>query len=227
MRKIDKSPNIPATLLNAPVPTDADSVQENVYKADDVRHQLIEDQHYKCAYCECRLSHKYNDVEHYRPKSSYYWLGHTWNNLMYACPRCNRSYKKTQFPLAQGSVRAISPQDDITLEHPLIVNPTTDNPATHIKFNRHIAVGVTAEGKKTIEIFHLNDADECPELIFDRERLYERYKNERDKLKVLEHLHLTQADIDDINKAIELTNKSINDMTSPNNPFSGMLISQI
>ncbi len=231
MRKIDKSRDIPSTLMNAPVPTDADSVQESIYKADDVRHQLEIDQHYKCAYCECYLPLQYHDVEHYRPKSLYYWLGHNWENLMYSCERCNRSYKKCQFPLAQGSVRARSPQDDLTLEHPLIVNPTTDEPSVHIKFNKYMAVGVTPEGEKTIEVFHLNDSTECPELIDNRKQLYDLYKLELDKIKELEQLlalpNQTQQTIDKLNHAIELSNKSLNNMTSPSRPFSGMLISQL
>ncbi len=230
MRKIDKSRDIPSTLMNAPVPTDADSVQESIYKANDVRCQLVIDQHYKCAYCECSLSLKYHDVEHYRPKSLYYWLGHEWENLMYSCERCNRSYKKSQFPLAQGSVRARSPQDDLNLEHPLIVNPTTDEPSVHIKFNKYMAVGVTPEGEKTIEVFHLNDSTECPELIDNRKQLYDLYKLELDKIKELEQLllpNLTQQTIDKLNKAIELSNKSINNLGSPSRPFSGMLISQL
>ena len=71
MRKIDKSPNIPATLVDAPIPTSPAKVKEDIYKADDVRKQLLEDQHNKCAYCESRIPKEYNDVEHYRPKSKY------------------------------------------------------------------------------------------------------------------------------------------------------------
>lgn len=231
MRKIYKSSNIPNTLANAPVPTNAASVQETIYKANDVRLQLEIDQHYKCAYCECYLPLQYHDVEHYRPKSLYYWLGHNWENLMYSCERCNRLYKRCQFPLAQGSVRALSPQDDLTLEHPLIINPTTDEPSVHIKFDKYMAVGVTPKGEKTISVFHLNDTIECPELINNRKQLYELYKLELNKIKVLIEMqtlpNLTQQMIDELNKAIELSNKSINNLVSPSRPFSGTLISQI
>ena len=67
MRKITKSNIIPLTLRNTPAPADPDEVKESIYKADDVRDQLLEDQHYKCAYCESRITREYNDVEHYRP----------------------------------------------------------------------------------------------------------------------------------------------------------------
>lgn len=231
MRKIDKSPNVPESLVGAPVPTSAAQVQESIYKASDVRLQLEQDQYYKCAFCECYLPLQYHDVEHFRPKSHYYWLGHDWKNLLYSCERCNRSYKKTIFPLAAGSVQANSPADDITLEHPLLINPTEVDSSLHIRFDGYIAKGITPEGEKTIEVFHLNDQDECPELIDNRKQLYELYKLERDKIKFNELLlqipGLPQAAIDIANEIINLSNKSINELKALNKPFSGMLIAQI
>lgn len=226
MRKIEKSPNVPKSLVGAPVPTSVAQVRDSIYGASDVRLQLEQDQYYKCAFCECYLPLKYHDVEHFRPKSHYYWLGHDWKNLLYSCERCNRLYKKTIFPLASGSVRANSPVDDITLEHPLLINPTEVDPSLHIRFDEHIAKGITPEGKKTIEVFHLNDQDECPELIDNRKQLYALYKLERDKIKLNEQLlqtpDLPQAVIDIANQIINLSNKSINELKSMNKPFSGI-----
>jgi uncharacterized protein (TIGR02646 family) len=231
MRKIEKSSNIPATLVNAPVPTSAEEVRESIYKADDVRQQLEIDQHYKCAFCECYLPLQYHDVEHFRPKSHYYWLGHNWKNLLYSCERCNRSYKKTNFPLAAGSVQANSLSDDLTQEHPLLINPAEVDPALHIRFDQHEAKGITPEGKKTIEVFHLNDQNECPELIDNRKQLYELYKIEIDKIRTFEVVLLNpnspQANIDVAQEGIRLCNKSIDNLTALNKPFSGMLIAQI
>ncbi len=230
MRKIDKSPLVPVTLLHAPVPTSPAAVRESIYKADDVRQQLENDQHYKCAYCECYLPLQYHDVEHYRPKSHYYWLGHEWKNLLYSCERCNRLYKKTRFPLAADSIQANAPADDITQEHPLLINPSEIDPALHIRFDKHEAKGVTPEGKMTIEVFHLNDRNECPELIDNRKQLYELYKIEIDKCRVFEQIlqdpNSTQAIINVAQEGIRLCKESISNMTALNKPFSGMLISQ-
>ena len=231
MRKIDKSPNIPHTLVGAPVPTSAAKVQENIYKAKDVRLQLEADQYYKCAFCECYLPLRYHDVEHFRPKSLYYWLGHAWENLLYSCERCNRLFKKTHFPLAAGSVQAKSPADDITLERPLLINPAEVDPSLHIKFEEHIAKGLTPVGKKTIEVFHLNDEQECPELIDNRKQLFALYKIEKDKIKLNEQIlqipNMPQTVIDIANEVINLSNKSINELKALNKPFSGMLVAQI
>lgn len=231
MRKIEKSLNVPATLVNAPVPTSVGDVHESIYKANDVRQQLEIDQHHKCAFCECYLPLQYHDVEHFRPKSHYYWLGHNWKNLLYSCERCNRSYKKTNFPLAAGSIQANSPTDDIAQEHPLLINPTEVDPANHIRFDKYEAKGITPEGKKTIEVFHLNDQNECPELIDNRKQLYELYKIEIDKIRtfemVLQNPNSPQANIDVAQEGIRLCNKSIDNLTALNKPFSGMLIAQI
>jgi uncharacterized protein (TIGR02646 family) len=231
MRKIEKSQNVPATLVNAPIPANANDVKDYIYKAPDVRKQLMQDQHHKCAYCECYLPLQYNDVEHFRPKSHYYWLGHEWKNLLYSCARCNRSYKKTKFPLAIGSLQANSPTDDITLGHPLLINPTEVDPSNHIKFNGHVAVGITLEGKTTIDVFHLNDWNQCPELIDNRRQLFELYKTELDKIKLFE-LFLQDPNLSQSNRALAtngilLCNQSIEELTSLDKQFSGMLVSQL
>ena len=42
----------------------------------------------KCCYCEKREEQaKYRDVEHYRPKSTYWWLAWTWENLLFSVHR--------------------------------------------------------------------------------------------------------------------------------------------
>lgn len=224
MRKITKSNAIPKTLQAAPVPTSPKEVKD-FYKADDVRTQLWEDQHYKCAYCESRISKEYKDVEHYRPKSKYYWLGHDWNNLLYSCEICNRSYKKTKFPLKNEANRVTAP-GCLDGEEPLIINPAFDDPANHIRFNRHIMVGITDEGKETINMFQLNDRRV---LVNDREQLFDLYKKEKDKLKIAQKMKLltdSEEMIQEINKAIQLCLQSIQQYQSPDTPYSGMLVNQ-
>lgn len=78
-----------------------------IYNGRSVKEQLREDQHQKCAYCECDLTGDYGAVEHYRPKKGwqekhhdtlhepgYYWLAYEWNNLLCSCDKCNRSVMK-------------------------------------------------------------------------------------------------------------------------------------
>lgn len=226
MRKITKSNIIPLTLRNAPVPTGPDEVKESIYKADDVRDQLLENQHYKCAYCESRITREYNDVEHYRPKSVYYWLGHDWNNLLYSCDLCNRTYKKTNFPLKNEANRVTVP-GSTDVEEPLVINPAFEEPTEHIRFNRYMLVGITDEGKNTIDMFKLNDR---AVLVNDRAQLYELYIREKDNLekmqKLLESPVLTDELRDSINEIILSSTESINQYKSIDTPYSGMLINQ-
>jgi uncharacterized protein (TIGR02646 family) len=55
----------------------------------------------KCAYCEAPTDTvAHGDVEHFRPKSTYWWLAYCWDNWLFACQICNQSYKRDQFPVA-------------------------------------------------------------------------------------------------------------------------------
>ncbi|WP_412030595.1 hypothetical protein [Deinococcus yunweiensis] len=55
----------------------------------------------KCAYCDApAASVAHCDVEHYRPKSVYWWLALCYDNYLYACQICNQVYKGDRFPVA-------------------------------------------------------------------------------------------------------------------------------
>jgi len=55
----------------------------------------------KCGYCEGKAEHvAHGDVEHYRPKSVYWWLAYCYDNYVYSCQICNQSYKSAHFPLS-------------------------------------------------------------------------------------------------------------------------------
>jgi uncharacterized protein (TIGR02646 family) len=112
----------------------------------EVSDELWQAQHLKCCYCETIIGEGYNDVEHYRPKASanrtpgcadthgYWWLAFTWNNLLFACPACNRSAKNNQFPLDTGSIALVPEQRVSSREKPLLLDPASNkiNPVEHI-----------------------------------------------------------------------------------------------
>ena len=230
MRKIEKSSRIPKSLINAPVPRCQAEVYATIYKADDVRDQLVADQHSKCAYCECSLTKEYNDVEHYRPKSIYYQLGHEWTNLLYACPKCNRSCKRDEFPLKDESQRG-----NIAHEEPLIINPTTEDPSEHIVYNRYMMVPLLIDGvedqkgRTTIDLLKLNDR---PDLVYARKQLYELYE-----LEVIKISKLIDGILQDKNQIktpglikivdlLRLQKETLRKYQAPEQPYSGMLIAQ-
>lgn len=61
--------------------------------------QLLIESNFKCAYCEANTKVvAHGDVEHYRPKSIYWWLAYTYDNYLYVCQICNQIYKSDNFP---------------------------------------------------------------------------------------------------------------------------------
>ncbi len=154
----------------------------NIYAHDQVKMALKKLFHAKCAYCESILIDDW-DVEHFRPKGKvterkdhpgYYWLAYEWHNLYPSCKHCNESRvdkaswddstsggtggKMNQFPLADETMRAMSPQDDITKEQPLLFDPCADDPSQHLGFDplgQIYARNNSPKGKETIKICFL------------------------------------------------------------------------
>lgn len=55
----------------------------------------------RCAYCESSTSVvAFGDVEHFRPKSVYWWLAYCYDNYTFSCQICNQKHKGDKFPLA-------------------------------------------------------------------------------------------------------------------------------
>jgi uncharacterized protein (TIGR02646 family) len=143
-----------------------------IYGSKGVKDQLKRVFKHKCAFCESKIGHgAHFDVEHYRPKFHYYWLGYEWSNLLLSCQICNRDYKKTQFPLHNEKNRITAPPCHAsgnlnrsacairhvnTIEEPLLIHPALDDPKTHLKFLANGSVeGTTIEGVTSIEVYGL------------------------------------------------------------------------
>lgn len=63
--------------------------------------QLKAETHGKCAYCEASTATvAYGDVEHFRPKSVYWWLAYCYDNYLFSCQICNQGYKGNNFPFS-------------------------------------------------------------------------------------------------------------------------------
>lgn len=148
----------------------------------EVAHELWSAQYHKCCYCEQRVPIGFNDVEHYRPKCradrrpgcvnthGYWWLAFSWENLLFACPACNRSGKNDLFPLSLGSISLVNPLQPPGNEYPLLLDPGSPiNPVEHIEYQEIAMHGKRATtywwarprnnsiyGTKTIEVCDLN-----------------------------------------------------------------------
>lgn len=174
-------------------PSDYDSgkakftILSSIYGDRDVKQQLITEQHGKCCFCEADFTaNGYGDVEHFRPKRGftitrtgklvrpgYYWLAYEWTNLFFSCQICNQRFKKSYFPLEDEAVRATNHTVDCRSESPVLLHPTTDEPADHITFNRHVPVAKTNRGKLSIIAFGIDR----PKLNSDREKYLQSVRN--------------------------------------------------
>lgn len=64
------------------------------------KRQLKREANGKCSYCESPASAvTHCDVEHFRPKSKYWWLAYCYDNLLYVCQICNEAFKGDAFPV--------------------------------------------------------------------------------------------------------------------------------
>lgn len=161
-----------------------------VYGHAEVKVALRTAQYDKCCFCESKICHiAYGDVEHFRPKAAYrseagtqlvtpgyFWLAYEWSNLLFSCEICNRRQKGNLFPLADESFRVRNPQDEVTNEKPLFLDPSAEDPSLHIQFREEFpyAVNGSKRGQETIQALGL-----------DRAELVER---RRDRLKKLRYL---------------------------------------
>jgi len=117
---------------------------KGLYKSKLVQDKLSEIYHLKCVYCERDISDDDKHIEHYRPKSRYYWLAYSWDNLLLCCSRCNKA-KGDKFETVHCSMLyGDEPFCDIhTLgkeydrqEIPKFINPEREDILNELFFNR-------------------------------------------------------------------------------------------
>ena len=124
------------------------------------KEQLFAETGGKCAYCEVPTSPvAFGDVEHYRPKSIYWWLAYCYENYLVSCQLCNQRFKRDTFPIQKkmrgptirsnttyafiaSKVGAIAPDsldanqvNNFICQHeeerPLLLNPYFDDPSKY------------------------------------------------------------------------------------------------
>jgi len=139
--------------------------------------QLKKESHNKCAYCEASTAIvAYGDVEHYRPKSVYWWLAYTYDNYLYSCQICNQKYKGKNFPISNNNFPS-----------PAINSTTTDD------FIKNLAGNISPDpiqvnDKYTLAMYQTNHNLERPFLLnpyLDNPESYFAYQAD-DNLKEVE-----------------------------------------
>ena len=135
------------------------------YKAKSVLYELSKIYHKKCAYCEKNLLDAPKHIEHYRPKSVYYWLAYSWDNLLLCCATCN-SNKGVKFDIEGTKVEYNNETfKDIqnlgslydSIEKPLLINPEKDDFLNDIYYTKTAKIDSNNKRVKyTIETCNLN-----------------------------------------------------------------------
>jgi len=150
------------------------------YKETDIRKELEIIYNCKCAYCEQRIESYH--IEHFRPKSIYFWLAYSWDNLMYCCPTCNVNKTNT----FKVNKRATINDVDITDIHNLtekyneiegnwLIHPELEDVSTKITFTKNGKIESTdARVNYTIETCKLNRE----KLLLFRKPIYETFEKE-------------------------------------------------
>ena len=129
-------------------------------RSGQAKEQLFVETNNKCAYCETTTkTNQPGDVEHYRPKSSYWWLAYCYDNYLVSCRICNQvktnhfptENKKMQGPAihsntTEASIESLAgtivpdPRNENQVnefmrqyrqEGPLLINPYFDDPAEY------------------------------------------------------------------------------------------------
>jgi len=200
-------------------------ILSSIYNAPVIKVALKKAQKGKCCFCEKLQHDEYGAVEHYRPKSGYktkrkeklkkpgyYWLGYTWSNLFFVCGPCNTK-KGNIFPLNNEANRAKKHSDNLSLERPLLLDPSgRKDPTKHIKFNDELPYGVSAEGKQTIEICKL-----------DREGLNKERRLHLDVIEDKVLIIIAQSDA----AAVARAAKYLKDAVKADAKFSSMTVNYI
>ncbi len=168
----------------------------NVYSYPQVKAALEKIFHGKCAYCESRyLATQPMDVEHWRPKSVYWFLAAEWDNLYPSCIDCNRQRKHTvrmqdgsertlllgkldEFPLINCAAAAGN-RTDVKSEQPLLLDPCQDDPEDFFEYTKEGVIRskkADQRAETSIRVYALNRMG----LVIER---YER------QLLVGKHIH--------------------------------------
>lgn len=155
----------------------------------DVRGPLYAMHGRVCAYCQCHLPHNDpGDVEHFRPKSQYWWLAYDFLNYLLSCAACNRNRKKEKFPLAKGAKPCPwGERDNLHAERFLLLDPVVDDVEAWVQVDHGVPHCPVEPG-----------AGLAP-----GSELYERVDTTIRFFKLNENVRLIQQRIDTINRALK------------------------
>jgi uncharacterized protein (TIGR02646 family) len=128
-----------------------------------------------CIFCQQKLTiatgnEDARSVEHFRPKSLYWWLAYSWDNLFSVCIKCNNE-KGDKFDCFNPRITNIRTSDLANIhtlaadyqvaENPKLLHPELDEPETHLKYTLkgNIEHDNSIKGAYTIQTCQLERLD--------------------------------------------------------------------
>ena len=169
----------------------------------------------KCWYCEARQERSDMQVDHFRPKNrvseegcdnhpGYWWLAFAWQNFRFCCTYCNsrredpktgtKGGKADRFPLREEAQRCRTPEDIISDEQPVLLDPTVRADPALLWFDEDGTARPNSgdekswpyrRAKESIEIYHLNHSGikearlavsrECRRMIGEGDEAWKEY----------------------------------------------------
>lgn len=133
MIRVRKSEKVPSSLLNT-----------SQYDGEDVKEQLLKDQHEKCYICERKMGTDF-EIEHFKSKNNNPELRQEWTNLFLACGYCNKkkssSFDDNLYPLDTNIEDEIEQRIDFSRNKASFVTTIDDVPhqntvrMLHVFFN--------------------------------------------------------------------------------------------
>ncbi|MDO9415724.1 hypothetical protein [Pararhizobium sp.] len=216
-----------------------------------VKEQLLKETFDKCAYCETATKVvAFGDVEHYRPKSVYWWLAYVYDNYLASCAVCNQQFKSDRFEcvgvvmpapavlvgasdaaldqLAAGAIP--DPLDAAQVaafealhhkESALIPNPYFDDPETIFAWD-------ILDGTKEVEVVPLPQNPAAEKIVDAVERIYglNRPELKRLRYKQYEFYRLARRAADTPGVPADIRDMSkdlIHTMVQPDSQYAGMI----
>lgn len=188
---------------------------------------LISFSNNKCCFCEQELNistssnHQGEDFscEHFRPKSKYWWLAYSWDNLFPICNACNQA--KRRFDIV-GTFRAYQASDLTNIhslasdynsvEQPNYIHPEHgDDPETLFTFNSNGEIFATdSKAVNTINTFKLYRYA-IQQL---RKQIYDEFKEKINDI-IIENV----SEADKKTKILALFRNYISDSNDASKPF--------
>ncbi len=155
--------------------------QNKNYRNSEIRKKLEKAHHKKCCYCETFLFEA-GEIEHFRPKKTYYWLENEYENLLWVCSTCNK-HKSNKLPVKE--IIAIEP-DNVDVcdekEELIMINPARSENINNFSIAFNKKCEITSENsliQNTINICRLNrDA-----LAEERRKIYQEFENIINEMK--------------------------------------------